>query len=225
VAVYRAVPALDPAPRKRLRRRSGGRIAAPEQRTPDDGHEAPQVLPGHQRFLLGVVIAVVALSVAVATVGVVFLLRDDDTGDRAERRAEPRIVSLQELREFAGSLPHPLYWAGTFPGFKLELTTSANGNIYVRYLPKDVAIGDRRPLFTTIGTYPMRNAFAALKKAGRQEGTVETPAAGGGIALSRRTRPSVYLAYPGAEVLVEIYARGQGRAQELLQSGRVGPVR
>jgi hypothetical protein len=197
------------------------------RRTSEDRPEAPRVivrLSGRQRLFLGS--ALVALLAATAALGVVLFSRlGDDEDDPAEPRAEPRSVSVRELRAFADSLPHPLYWAGTFPGFKLELTASANGNVYVRYLPKDVAIGDRRPLFTTIGTYPMRNAFASLKKAGRQEGTVETPAPGGGIALSRKARPSVYLAYPGAEVLVEIYARRQGRAQELLQSGRVGPVR
>jgi hypothetical protein len=174
-----------------------------------------------------VVIALIALVAIAAALGVVLLARvlDNGEGGGGERGNEPRSVSLQELRAFADSLSHPLYWAGSLPGFKLELTRSRDGNIYVRYLPNDVPTGDKRGLFTTIGTYPMRDAFGTVKRAGRREGAVETPAPGGGIAVSLQARSSVYLAYPGTEVLVEIYARQPGRANELLRAGRVGPVR
>jgi hypothetical protein len=187
-----------------------------------------RLLPAYQRVPGRVLIALVSLLLVAAALGVFLLARvlDNERDDGgAERRNGPRSVSLQELRAVADSLPHPLYWAGTFPGFKLELTRSLDGNLYVRYLPKDVSPGDKRGVFTTIGTYPMRDAFGTVKRAGRQEGAVETPAPGGGIAVSLKARPSVYLAYPGTQVLVEIYARRPGRAHELLRSGRVGPVR
>jgi hypothetical protein len=184
-----------------------------------------RLLPVYQH--LRAVIALVALLVVAAALGVILLARvfDDGKDGGGERSDEPRSVSIQELRAFAVSLPHPLYWAGTIPGFKLELTRSRDGNLYVRYLPKDVPTGDKRGVFTTIGTYPMRDAFGTVKRAARRKGAVESPAPGGGTAVSLKARPSVYLAYPGTEVLVEIYARRRGRAHELLRSGRVGPVR
>jgi hypothetical protein len=186
-----------------------------------------RLLPVYQRVRVGGVITLISLIAVTAALGVVLLTRllDNRSDGGGERRDEPRSVSVQELRAFAVSLPHPVYWAGTIPGFKLELTKSRNGNVYVRYLPKGVSTGDRRGLFTTIGTYPVRDAFGTVKRAGRRKGAVESPAPGGGIAVSLKARPSVYLAHPGTEVLVEIYARRPGRARELLRSGRVGPVR
>lgn len=176
--------------------------------------------------LRGFVIAFLTLLIAaLCAVSLARVLDDREGSGGGERDDEPRTVSPQELRAFAASLPHPLFWAGTFPGFRLELTSSRDGNLYVRYLPKQAPAGDKRGLFTTIGTYPMRDAFGTVKRAGRQKGAVESLAPGGGIAVSLKARPSVYLTFPGTEVLVEIYARRAGRAQELLRSGRVGPVR
>ena len=190
------------------------------------------MLPAHQHLPWGVsrgraLIALVALLAVAAALGVVLLVRvlDDGENNGGERGNEPRTVSLQELRAFADSLPHPLYWAGSLPGYRLELTRSRDGNIYVRYLPNDVPTGDKRGIFTTIGTYPMRDAFMTVKRAGHRKGAAESPAPGGGIAVSLKARPSIYLAYPGTQVLVEIYARRPERARELLRSGLVGPVR
>jgi hypothetical protein len=205
-------------------------VARERRRTPERGHEARRVLVrllrACQRVPGRVVIALVALLLVAAALGVVLLVRVLHNGkDGGERRSEPRNVSVQELRAVADSLPHPLYWAGTMPGFKLELTKTRDGNLYVRYLPEDVPSGDKRGLFTTIGTYPMRDAFEMVKRAGRQKGAVESPAPGGGIAVTLKSRPSIYLAYPGTEVLVEVFARRPGSARELLRSGRVGQIR
>jgi hypothetical protein len=185
-----------------------------------------RLFPASQR-LHGGGIALIVLVVIAGSLGAVLLARALDNGNDSggEGLNEPRNVSVQELRAFADSLPHPLYWAGTMPGFKLELTSSPDGNLYVRYLPTDVPAGDKRGVFTTIGTYPMRDAFGRVKRAGRQKGAVKSPAPGGGIAVSLESPPSVYLAYPGAEVLVEVFAHRPGSALELLRSGRVGPVR
>jgi hypothetical protein len=52
------------------------------------------------------------------------------------------------------------------------------------------------------------------------------PAPGGGLATWSTERPSsVYLGFPGSNVLVEVYDPSPKRARELALSGRVGRVR
>ena len=167
---------------------------------------------------------VAALVVIGLGVGAYLLLSGDDDSSKAGNG--PAEVSAKQLRSFAADQSAPVYWAGTTTGFKLELTKSKRGNVYVRYLPDNVGIGDRRPIFTTIGSYPMANAFAVAQKAARQKGMTKQDVPGGGIAVLRKGgSKSVYLAYPGSNVLVEVYAAKPEDARRLALSGRVGPVR
>src|SRR3954447_22106351 len=63
-------------------------------------------------------------------------------------------ASVQQLKALAVSLGHPVYWAGTQRGVTYELTRTTDGRVYVRYLPAGVAVGDTRPNYLTVGTYP-----------------------------------------------------------------------
>lgn len=171
-----------------------------------------------------VVAAIVALAVLATIVLAIVLIAGDDKKEIENGKATE--VSAKELRSFAKSSSHAVYWAGPTPGFKLELTKTSRGNVYVRYLPEDVAIGNRSALYTTLGSYPIGNAFAVATKAGQERGASKANAPGGGIAVARRNRPrSTYLAYPGGDVLVEVYAADAKQARALALSGRVGVVR
>jgi hypothetical protein len=166
----------------------------------------------------------VALLALVAGSVVLLLGGGDDDGSRAA--GAPREVSVQELRSAAEAAGHPLYWAGAVPGRRLELTKNARGHLFVRYLPADARVGDDRPAFTTVGTYPQEDAYQAAERSARRRGSTRRDAPGGGIAVWTRDSPtSVYLAYPGSDVLVEIYDPDPERARELVLSGEVGPVR
>ena len=106
---------------------------------------------------------------------------------------------------------------------KLELTSTSDGT-FVRYLPLNAPIGDSTRAIT-VGTYPMRNAYATA--AGRAKATQMTSreTAGGGLAVWSKTRPtSVYLAFPGVPQLVEVYAPDADQARTLALSGRIRPV-
>lgn len=161
-----------------------------------------------------------AASIVLAAIS---LLGGEDEGEIEVGR--PAEVSVQELRAFADTADHAIYWAGTTPGFKLELTETEDGNDYVRYLPQDVAIGDGRPTYTTIGSYPADDAYGVATRSARENKLEQLDVPGGGIAVVRDAKPrTVYLAYPGSNVLVEIYASDAGQARDLATSGKVGPV-
>ena len=134
-------------------------------------------------------------------------------------------ASETELREFAASATHAVYWAGPRAGQTYELTRTSDGRVYVRYLPEGVAVGDPRPQFLTIGTYPRANAFAELKRAARVSGATSRTLPGGGMAVFSRGSSSVYFGYRGAKYQVEVYAPSPGSARQLVLSGRVVPVR
>ena len=172
-------------------------------------------------------IAAVAVTIVAVVVGVLALagaFGSRNEGD-ASRRGVPREVSVQELRDFAGAQSSAVYWAGAIPGRRLELTEAGN-NVFVRYLTGEAVVGDGRPAFTTVGTYPFESAYAEVRERGRARGMESRPAPGGGLATWSTERPSsVYLAYPGSEQLVEVYDPDAERARELALSGEVGPVR
>ena len=48
----------------------------------------------------------------------------------------------------------------------------------------------------------------------------------GGVALVDKKHPtSVYVAYPHVNLQIEVYDPNPGRAQQLLESGQIAPVR
>jgi hypothetical protein len=173
-------------------------------------------------------IAATAFLLAVGAALALLLTNDGGDGDGAGAPdpGVPREVSLQQLRSAAEEVSHPVYWAGSIPGRKLELTETARGHLFVRYLPPGARVGDERPAFTTVGTYPSADAYRATERSAARPGSARREAPGGGIAVWTRDRPtSVYLAYPGLDVLVEVYDPDADRARELALSGDVGPIR
>lgn len=168
---------------------------------------------------LGVVVAAVIVAV------LVWLLLKGGGEHRATAGATPQIVGVGELRSLSGQLGHPIYWAGPEPGARLELTHDADGRVYVRYLTGGAPAGDPRPLFLTVGTYPVPDAQAALRRAARQSSAPLRRVPGGGLALVRPGDPtSVYFAYPGSSSQVEVFDPSPKRALDLVLSGGVVPV-
>jgi hypothetical protein len=136
-----------------------------------------------------------------------------------------RAATVQQLEALAVSLGHPIYWAGARPGDTYELTRTKGGSVYVRYLPQGVKVGDRRPSYLTIGSYPQKEALATLKATAAKNGTATIAVAGGGLALVDEKHPtSAYVAYAGVDVQVEVYAARPGRARQLVTSGRIEPI-
>jgi hypothetical protein len=129
-------------------------------------------------------------------------------------------MSAKGLRKLAGAVGQPIYWAGPEAAL-YELTRTIRGTVYVRYLPPDVKVGSKKSIYLIIATYPFPNALQALNKANGRKLAIP----GGGVAVVDKDHPeSVHLAYPGADVQVEVFDPSPARALRVAKSGTVRPV-
>ncbi len=195
-------------------------------------HGAAQAPPGRRplspvttgvRFVLArTLVFLVVAGLALTAVGAVFLLA------RAEEDrplGTPSEASVSELRALAEDAGTPIYWAGTSPGDRFEVTETRGERFFVRYLPPNVDVADERPEFLTVGTYPYPRAYAVTEESSTQEAMASASAPAGGLAVWSEKRPtSVYVAYPGSELLVEVFSPEASEARRLVLDGDVGPV-
>ena len=87
-----------------------------------------------------------------------------------------------------------------------------------------IKAGDPRP-YPTVATYPVHGAYAAVKKIALRPGAISVKVSNGGIAVIDPAHlNSVYLAYPRADVEVEVFDPSAGRAHQLVDSGAIVPV-
>jgi hypothetical protein len=183
-----------------------------------------------RRGLRVVAILVVAIGVSVV-VWLVVRNRDENgtatpTGPvtRAPRSSVAR-TRPQSLRTLSRLLGQPIYWAGPEPRRKLELTRSPSHRVYIRYLPLNVAIGDRRGTYLIVGTYRVKNAYAAIKKASREPSAHLLRLRGGMIGVYNDSSPTnVYFAAPHSAYQVEVYDPSPKRALALVRSGLIRPI-
>jgi hypothetical protein len=172
-----------------------------------------------------VIAGAVAIAV-VAALAVWLVVRGGGEEAQPTRRARATAASIQELHTLARSVGHPVYWAGRQPQFRYELTRTRNGGVYIRYLPPGAELGSPNADYLTVGTYPQRDALATLRATARKQDSRTIRLAGAGVAFQHKTHPSsVYLAYPGSDVQIEVYDPIPGRARLLVLSGRITPVR
>jgi hypothetical protein len=135
------------------------------------------------------------------------------------------IVSADSLRQTASEGTTPIYWAGEQAGTTLELSRPEKNRTYVRYLTGDAEAGDKRPDFLTVSTYVQPHAVASLRRQARRSGGTIGHAPGNATVYFNRANPqSVYLAYPGAPVEIEIFDPSFKRALRLVESGQVVAV-
>jgi hypothetical protein len=168
-----------------------------------------------------VALAVLAgLVIAVALIGWDAFSGD---GDASRPATGAQSASESELRELAAS--QPVYWAGPRAGQTYELTRTSDGRVFVRYLPQGVKVGDSRPQFLTVATYPRKSAFADLQRASKASGAVSRKLPNGGLAVYRPGSSSVYFGYPDVNYQVEVFAPSPTTARSLVFNGQVVPVR
>lgn len=176
--------------------------------------------------------AVIALGIAAAFLVWLFLRDSGDDGSSSDTTTAttttPPVVlpaTLARLRTLAAATDHPVYWAGPRRGMKYELTRASGGRIYIRYLPRGVAIGDRKGRYLIVATYPLANGFQAVQKAASSSGGHQFAIARDGLAVWNDSSPTnVYFAYPGSSYQVEVYDPDPARARALVRSGRIRPI-
>jgi hypothetical protein len=176
------------------------------------------ILRQRQAFLLLAGVVVVSMGVAAL---VALLVRDK--GDTADAPYGPHINSVRELQQLARSSGQPIYWAGIQQGRQLEVTRSADGRVYVRYIGFEDKVGDQST-FLTVATYPVSDALGALRTAGREKGGISARTPDGAYVYTRKGLPSVYLAYPGTGHQVEVFDRTARRALKIARRGDIQPV-
>jgi hypothetical protein len=169
-------------------------------------------------------ILLAVLSVALVAAVVVWLARGDDSV--SVTAGEPQTVSASQLSDFAAERETPIYWLGERSGAEYELTETPAGRVYVRYLTGGAEAGDPRATFITVGTYPDGDGVAALRKAARQQGGAKLGKTDdGAVLLVDPTEPNnAHLAYPGANLQIEVYSPAPGQALRLASRGAVQPV-
>jgi hypothetical protein len=168
--------------------------------------------------------------IALALVGVaailllVWLVSDEDDSSTGDSGAA-RIVSAEELEDDVAGDAEPVYWAGEQEGTELELSRPGEGRTYVRYLTGGADAGDPRAEYLTVGTYVHPGAVAELRRQGREPDGVLATAPGEAVVYFSRDEPkSVYLAYPGVNVEIEVFDPNFTHALQLVNSGLIVPV-
>ena len=164
---------------------------------------------------------IVVLAALLAVVLVVWLVSDDDSSPDP---VAPEVVSADGLSDFSTPDDVPVYWAGAQDGAALELSTTDTG-AFVRYLTDGARAGDPRADFLTVGTYEFANPVGAIEKLAKQPNAVLRNLPGGGIAYWNKENPkNIYVAPPGEEVQVEVFAPDVQQGREIVTSGQIVPV-
>jgi hypothetical protein len=134
------------------------------------------------------------------------------------------MVTASGLAAIAARSSRPIYWAGGRGG-TTGYRASADGRVYLRYVPRGAGVSATRQDLT-LGTYPLKNAYATIRALSHGTGAVEVKVAkGGGVAFYLKQHPtSVYLAYPGTNAQVEVFSPNAGVARKLVARGGVTPV-
>jgi hypothetical protein len=166
--------------------------------------------------------AAIALAVVLVAALGVRLLTDKGHAAAVEI-GKPAEVSTGDLRSFAHG--RVVYWAGPASAMKLELTQT-RGGVFVRYLPKNVRVGDKRALFTTVATYRVPGAYEIAIRSHRRSAMVTRHGPDGYVVTWSKARPtSVYVATRGSPSLVEVFDPSAARARALVFSGQILRVR
>ncbi len=135
------------------------------------------------------------------------------------------IVSADSLRQTASEGTTPIYWAGERTGTRLELSRPDKTRTYVRYLTDDAEAGSKRAHFLAVSTYVQPHAASSLRRQGKRSGGTVARALGGATVYYERDDPrSVYLAYPGTQVEVEVFDPSFKQALRLVNSGAIVAV-
>src|SRR5207244_741082 len=96
----------------------------------------------------------VALAIVIGLILWLLLRGGGTTSAKPVPLAPASAASIERLDAFASSVGHPIYWAGSQPSYRYELSRTKDGRVYIRYLPPGVKLGDPHPRYLTIGTYP-----------------------------------------------------------------------
>src|SRR4051794_12919760 len=169
--------------------------------------------------------AALVIVVIAAAVVAYLVLKGDDNDTSSQTAGGAQATTPQDLEKLAGSVGHPIYWAGQRSDTRLELTVTSDGNVYIRYLDPGTPIGSRQTAALTIGSYPVDDGYAATQQIARRPGSRTARTPDGGLVVTNTSTPtSTYVAYRGRSVQVEVYDPNPAEGFSLATSGEIDQV-
>lgn len=174
------------------------------------------------RLIIG---GLVAAALVVVLAIVIFGGSDDESDAPAITTGQPIGVDEDQLESLAGSFANPVYWVGDDEdASQYEVTKTAEGQVYIRYLTGGASVGDPSPNFLTVGTYPLKNASAALEEAA-QSGGGSVSDGDGFRTLTGGPNNNAYIVFDDQpDLQIEVFSPDPGKASELVESGAVEPI-
>jgi hypothetical protein len=167
---------------------------------------------------------ILVLLVAAVVVIVIALLNGGGGDNGNGGPVPPTIASGSDLTDLAKDAGHTVYWAGERPGTRTEFQEDQDGNVYIRYLPLRGNPASQRSKSLTVGSYPVGNAVAGLEVVANRPGenTYKLPTVPGAIAVSSVNKPtSIYVAFPGSAVQVEVFDPDPARGLQTVMQGEI----
>jgi len=133
-------------------------------------------------------------------------------------------ASIGDLKDLAKSLGHPIYWAGPKKGYTYELLHTPSGQVFIRYLPRGVAVGAAVP-YLTVATYPFPSAYGAIQALTKKKGTESIKLSGGGLGeVDPKYPKSIHLAYPKSDFQIEVFDPSPARVRRIVSSGQISQI-
>jgi hypothetical protein len=169
------------------------------------------------------VFAAAVLAVGLAAFLIVSHLRG---GESRKDGSTDGVLSRSELLGRAGTLSHPAYWLGPQPGASSYELTTADEQIYVRYLP-GAEPENPRPDFLIVGTYVVPDAWHALKLlvAGNAKQKEKLTKGNGFEMMSSPSSKHAFVVFDNhPELQVEVFSPNAGDPQRLASSGALRPL-
>jgi hypothetical protein len=157
---------------------------------------------------------------------------DDDSGNNGGQRQVPafepfgpEFAGPAGLRDAADEVGHEVYWAGDDEDGEVELTVTADGRVFVRYLTGGVNAGVPEGDYLTVNTLELPDAQAATRDLAEASGAESFDVPGGGLAVVDAANPErVVFTEPGSDLQVQVFDPTAGRARELVESGQIEPI-
>ena len=144
--------------------------------------------------------------------------------DAASPPNAPTIATEAQLKTVVKTVKHPVYWLGPRSGFKYEFTLTEAGRIFIRYLPAGVRVGDKRPIFRTVATYPVNNATKELQGAAKRLKRPVRKVGKNGVAFTGRPPTSVFLAFGSSPFQIEVYSPSAALTQNAAFGGSLTKI-
>ncbi len=207
----------DPTPK------DGTRQAEPEAK-PAKKKRPPMTREARRKQTTWIITGVLAVA---AIVTAVILAQDSPATsnvDAEDLGQDERPVGLDEqtLREFALLHEGPIYWAGPRTDTTYELTVTEVGDVFVRYLPLGVAVGNQQPDFLTVATYTRPDAYQALVEVSLGDQFVSEETARGALVVYASSEPtSAHFSFPDTTIQVEVFDPTPNRAVSLVLDGSI----